>query len=108
MVEPITTAALIAFAAKAFFISLAVAVVTVITFKIIRTWFESRSKLVESDKNIVGFTLKEKLENGDYTVYQGMFNKQEGAILEGKTIQGKQIDSELENIHGGKAVVIYE
>ncbi|GDZ95179.1 hypothetical protein PA905_34180 [Planktothrix agardhii CCAP 1459/11A] len=107
MVDPIITPALIALAAKAFFIGLAVVVVAVITFKIIRTWFESRRKLVESDKNIVGFTLKEKLETGDYAVYQGIFNRQEGEILNGKKIQGKQIDSELESIHQGKALVIY-
>ena len=107
MVDPIITPALIAFAAKAFFIGVAVAVVTVITFKIIRTWFESRRKLVESDKNIVGVTIKEKLESGDYAVCQAIFNRQEGEILDGQKIQGKQIDSELEGIHQGKALVIY-
>lgn len=107
MVDPIITPALIAFAAKAFFICLAVVIVAVITFKIIRTWFESRRKLVESDKNIVGFTLKEKLENGDYAVCQALFNRQEGEILDGQKIQGRQIDRELEEIHQGKALVIY-
>ncbi|MEG4575291.1 hypothetical protein QUA56_21775 [Microcoleus sp. N3A4] len=107
MVDPIITPALIAFAATAFFICLAVAVVAVIIFKIIRTWFESRRKLVESDKNIVGFTLKEKLEVGDYAVYQGIFNRQEGGILDGQKIQGRQIDRELEEIHRDKELVIY-
>lgn len=107
MVDPIITPVAISLAAKVFFVSVVAAVVIVITFKSIRDWFEKRKQLVESDKNTVGFTLKEKLESGDYLVYQGIFNRQEGEILQGHKIQGKNLDREFQKIHGEKALVIY-
>lgn len=86
----------------------AVFVGAVIAFNLIRSWFEKKRQLVESDKHNLGFTLKEKITNNDYVVYQGIFNRKEDKIFDGQKIQGKSLDGELEEVHQGKDLVIYE
>jgi len=89
-----------------FFIGFAIVALTLISFKIVKTWFRSRQKIKESDKNNIAFTLKEHMSNGEYAVCQGIFNTSSEELLEGVRMQGK-IDKDLEAIHAGRPMVIY-
>jgi hypothetical protein len=89
-------------------ISLAVVVVAIIKFKDIVNWFRNRQNLKQEDKDNIAFTLKKALDDGNYEVVKGIFNTQTSELLDGEKERSKEIDEELENVHKGKELVLYE
>jgi hypothetical protein len=87
---------------------LAVIIVAIINFEEIVTWFRKRQNLKQADKDNIAFTLKKQLENGDYEVVWGIFNTRTDELLGGVKEQSKKIDEEVENVHKGKELVLYE
>jgi hypothetical protein len=88
--------------------AVAVIFVVVIKWSKIVKWFRSRSEIKEADKANIAFTIKQKCNNGDYKVVQGIFNKRTENIVDGLVYQSKKIDSKLDEVHANKELVIYE
>lgn len=88
--------------------TITVIVVAIIHYKEIIAWFQKRNDLKVADKENIAFTLKQKLETGDYKVIQGIFNQRTEDILEGRAMQSEKLDQEFEEAHEGKELLIYE
>lgn len=82
-------------------------VVEVITCQLIFKWFQTKLTLKQSDTNNIAFTVKGKLENGNYNICQGIFNTTTEDLLHGIKWEGKEIDEELEKLHQDRPLVIY-
>ena len=86
----------------------AVITLIVLYWDTIVDWFQSRTKLKQSDKDIIAFTIKQELEKGKVPVVQGMFNKRTNEVLDGQKYEAEELDEELEKHHRGEPLVIYE
>ena len=88
--------------------TLAVVVVAILYYEEIIKWFRSRNDIKEADKANIAFTIKQRLNSGDYKIVQGIFNKRNETILDGHVIQAKELDKDLADAHEGKELVLYE
>lgn len=86
---------------------LTIVVLAIIYYDDIIKWFQDRNDIKEADKDNIAFTIKQKLESGDYKVVQGIFNKRTNTVVDGHTMRAKQLDAELRKRHRGK-MVVYE
>jgi hypothetical protein len=87
---------------------LVVIVVAIIKFENIVNWFQKRQNLKQADKDNIVFTIEKLLKNGNYEVVKGIFNTRTSELLDGEKEQSKEIDEELEKVHKGKELVLYE
>lgn len=79
-------------------------VVAIVSWDEIKSWFQSyKSKINNTD--IVARTIVEKLNNGHYTVKQGVFNKRTAVFEAEKVVESKDIDAELKRRHAGQRIV---
>mgnify|MGYP000909206649 CR=1 FL=1 len=88
--------------------TVAVVVLLIIYYDDIIKWFKERSDIKEADKENIAFTLKQKIESGDYKVVQGIFNKRTATVEEGRVMQAEKIDEDFAKVHGRKQLVLYE
>jgi predicted dinucleotide-binding enzyme len=88
--------------------ALAAIVVAIIKFAKIKAWLRERQNLKQEDKDVIAFTIKKNLDDGNYEVVKGFFNTSTDELLDGEKEQSKKIDDELEQIHNGKELVLYE
>ena len=67
---------------------------------------------LHKNKDNLAFTIRDKLNNGNYQVVQGIFNDRTGNVIKEITIEAEEIDEELKQIHDEyedkDCVVIYE
>lgn len=111
--DPITLA-IIWFIKSLFVGSVAAGVVTAavyiayLTISDILSWFSQNSKLSAYDSNLVGATIQKGLRDGKYTIIQGVFDKRAKTMVESRTIETNQLDSELARRHRYEDVVLYE
>lgn len=73
----------------------------------IRNWFQSRLSRNSFSSNRVGFTVMKHLNNGNFQVVQGVLNTATEEIVEGRTVEAEQIDSELRNAHDHRGFAIW-
>lgn len=88
--------------------SLAAIIVAIIKFAKIKAWLRDRQNLKQEDKDVIAFTLKKNLEDGNYEVVKGFFNTSTEELLDGEKEQSQKIDDETEQVHNGKELVLYE
>ena len=89
-------------------IGLTVVILAIIYYDEIIRWFQSRNDIKEADKDNIAFTIKKRLETGDYKVVQGIFNKRTEDLVDGHAMQSETLDEELEQVHSGHELVIYQ
>jgi len=77
-------------------------------FTMIRSWFQNKQELTQSDRNNIAFTLQDKLSNGKYSTVQGIYNKSTNEVIDGRMMHSNELDSNLENIHANNELAIYE
>jgi hypothetical protein len=70
-------------------------------------WFRGRQKLKQEDKDIIAFTIKQAVADGDVQVVQGFFNQRTDEVVDGVKNLAEEIDDELEDVHKGKTLAIY-
>ncbi len=77
-------------------------------FKNIISWFkdESRLKKIKEDRNLVAVSIKDKLSNGDYSVVNCLYDKDENEIIDSQVIEAGQLDDETINRFGSKEMII--
>ena len=90
------------------FIGAAVIYAAILTVNAVVDWFKSRAALVNSDRANIAFTVKERLNNGDFALYQGIFNQRTEELLEGRKLVGEELDGQLAQMHGDKSMVVYQ
>jgi hypothetical protein len=79
-----------------------------LTLTEILNWFQSQRYLSAQDKELVGVTIKEAIQDGKYIIVQGIFNKRTVRMVESRKIMADQIDDELARKHTYQKRVIYE
>lgn len=111
MFDPITIAiiikALAAWGATAAVVS-TVIYIAYLTLNEILNWFHSHRHLSASDRNLVGVTIKEAMQNGKYSIVQGVFNKGTNKMVESRRINADRIDDALARKHTYQKRVIYD
>ena len=75
------------------------AIIAVLTYDEILSWFQPRTHLLEKDRTIVGYTIMKYLQNGNYETVQGIFDTDSQQVLEARSIESKQVDYELKQMH---------
>lgn len=88
--------------------ALAVVMFVAISFDEIVQWFRSRNGIKEADKDNIAITIKQRLDNGEFRVVQGIFNKRTDALAEARVMQARQLDPAFENVHRDTELVVYE
>lgn len=86
----------------------ALTAVAVITFAAIVEWFQDRESLVLSDTANLAFTIKDRLDNGDYAIYQGVFNSNSTTLLDCRKLASSSVDASTEAVHKSQPLVIYQ
>ena len=90
-------------------IALVVLVIAFLNFDILLDWFRGKTKLKQSDRDNIAFSLQERLSNGRYKTVQGIFNKRTNEVLDGQEIKSNDVESSLRQDHiEGDGLVIYE
>lgn len=70
-------------------------------------WFASRSALKASDVDNIGFSMQERLANGEYKTVYGVFNTRTRQCIDTEVVTSREIDGDLSQIHRGSDVVVY-
>jgi hypothetical protein len=103
MAEPITLLILAATAILA-----VTAVVAIVYWDDIVGWFKDRNSIKEADKANIAFTIRDKINNNEFTLVQGIFNKRTEKVVEGRKMKTKSLDSKMDQVHKDNDLVIYE
>jgi hypothetical protein len=90
------------------FVGAAVIYAAILSVNAVINWFQSRAALVNTDRDNIAFTIREKLSNGDYALYQGIFNKRTETLIDGQKLVGGELDSQLAQMHRDQAMVVYQ
>lgn len=90
------------------FIGAAVIYAAILTVNAVVDWFRSRAALVNSDQDNIAFTVKERLNNGDFALYQGIFNQRTEQLIEGQKMVGEELDGQLAQLHREQTMVVYQ
>jgi hypothetical protein len=95
-------------AVKALFVTGAIlAVVSVLTWDRIQAWFKQREALYKSDTDNIAFSLVEKIEQGQFKVVYGLFNKRTQHLIEADAVAAESLDQTLLEYHDKEPLVIY-
>jgi hypothetical protein len=68
---------------------------------------KNQQKLTQEDKDLVGFTVANKIDDPDTPVVQGIFNKKTSKIEDGVKIQAQTIGDDVKAKHRDHEVVLY-
>jgi hypothetical protein len=86
----------------------AVVYIASLTLPIVLDWFRQNNKLSTHNSNLIGATIQKSLRDGKYTIIQGVFDKRVKTIVEGRTIETNQLDTELARRHRYQDIVLYQ
>ena len=71
----------------------AVVTYVILHWKQVMGWFEKWiAKHENVDKDAIGFTIQEAIENGKYNVVQGVFNKSTNTVEDARRIEAEKLD----------------
>jgi hypothetical protein len=76
-------------------------------FSEIADWLKKRQGL-KKDSDTIAFSLLKKTNDGKIDLAAGFFNTKTEELLDGVKYSVSRVDPELEKIHNGKELVIYE
>ncbi|GGL14658.1 hypothetical protein Sme01_18510 [Sphaerisporangium melleum] len=62
----------------------------------------------ELDDATLAFTVRQQLDNGEYTVYQGLFDAAGNEVRKARKISAKRLDERLRELHNRDELAIYE
>ena len=86
--------------------------VAFLTLQEIMDWFSQHFNVLQKNKDNLAFSIRDKLDNGNYQIVQGIFNDRTGDVIEERNIETEEIDRELEQTHNEYedeyGVVVYE
>lgn len=70
------------------------------------SWFQARTALKESDIDNIGFSLHDRMVNGNYKTVHGIFNTRTGRVLDARNVASQRIDCELAQVHRDNSLVV--
>jgi len=73
----------------------AIVVVVFLNWGRIVNWFRNRQSLKQADRDNIAFTLKDSLNNGKYSVIQGIFNQRTNEVLDAEKYDAGDVCNEL-------------
>lgn len=89
----------------------------ILLFSYFVSWFLDREEEIKSDPNKIPFSYKkeenieekigEKIESGDFTHIQGIFNKKTNKVEDAVGYNAKDVDENVKNSHKNNNLVIY-
>ncbi|WP_066948693.1 hypothetical protein [Streptomyces lushanensis] len=85
-------------------IDIVLTVVVLAFFAVVQWFLEVQESVDESD---IAFTLKQELKNGEYAVFQGIFDQSTDRLEHVRRINTKQLDSKLSQAHAQDKLVVY-
>ena len=71
-------------------------------------WFRSRQSILETDKDNIAFTIREKLRTGKVKIVQGIWNTSEEQLKDARVVEGESLDQKLDDLHDDDNLVQYE
>jgi hypothetical protein len=78
-----------------------------LSFNHVVTWFKNRKDLKNSNENNIAFSLIDK-KGDNFVIIIGIFNKENGQILDAEKIVARQLDAKLAEAHENNGLVLYE
>ena len=82
-----------------------VVTVAILAFVSVVQWFLDLQE--NMDENDLAFTIKQELKSGNYTVYQGVFDKSTDKIKKARRINTNKLDTRLAEAHADDNLVVY-
>ncbi len=71
-------------------------------------WFRSKRSLLEEDTDRIAITIDQGIQNGEYVLIQGIYDKGEHKLLDGQAIHSKEREEKVAAIHKTRKLAIYE
>lgn len=71
-------------------------------------WFQERFLHRRKDPQEVAFSLKERLNNGEYKVVQGIFNQETEQVQDAKVWNAHELDAQLQQVHAHDELVVWQ
>jgi hypothetical protein len=70
-------------------------------------WMQSRAGFINQDPDRVGFSLVDRLQNGNYRTVYGIINRSTGQLLDGEAVTSREIDAQTAAEHRNDEILIY-
>lgn len=70
-------------------------------------WLQSRAQFIMQDRDRVGFSLVDRLQNGNYRTVYGIINRSSGQLLDGEAVTSRAIDAQTAAEHRNGEILIY-
>ncbi|ABK97806.1 hypothetical protein [Pelobacter propionicus] len=70
-------------------------------------WLQSRAQVITQGKDRVGFSLVDRLQNGNYRTVYGIINRRSGLLLDGEAVTSRTIDAQTAAEHRNGEILIY-
>lgn len=71
-------------------------------------WFQDRYMGQHQAPNDIAFSIKEQLQNGDYTVVQGIFNQATDTVEHAQEWNAQNLDQDLQQLHARDKLVVWQ
>lgn len=71
------------------------------------SFMTDNTALKESDIDNVGFSLQEKMSNGDYKTVYGIFNTRDQQVLAAEAVSSQQVDAQVAAAHHRSPLVVF-
>lgn len=87
--------------------AVATIVIALLTLNEVLSWFSQHKSIVVGNRDRIAVTIKKAMDNGNVNVIQGVFSKNQKKLVESRSIQAKELDSQLAAKHRNREVVEY-
>ncbi|MEM1169442.1 MAG: hypothetical protein AAGJ08_10310 [Cyanobacteria bacterium P01_H01_bin.35] len=85
----------------------ALAYISYLTVNVMVNWFQARTYIATKPENVAA-SFPTKLNSGEKVIVQGIFKKNTGSLVEGRTIRYDSLQSEVRKLHSDDRTVIWE
>jgi hypothetical protein len=86
------------------------------TVNVLKTWFQSKGELKAEDKEVIAFSIRERLATGGYAtqtgvfsggekIVQGFYDKRTDQVTAARRIRAARLDATLQAVHSQPLVV---
>jgi hypothetical protein len=97
----------VSFIVKLFVISgICIAVIGVFAWEHMKSWFESRRALYESDRDNIAFSFQEKFRNNTFRTVLGIYNTRTNELVDAQAFASKSVDEKVRELHAQDKLVI--
>ncbi|MFI9814527.1 hypothetical protein [Saccharothrix variisporea] len=79
--------------------------VVVLAFAAVVDWFVRRHAVMDEDD--IAFTLRQQLDNGAYTIVQGIFDEATGQVTDARRVNANRLDPRLARAHARDDLAVY-